>query len=344
VWALGLATSASLTTNPLVLLTIVAVATLVVRARRSEQPWADAFKLYVVVAIVMVVTRVLFRVLLGGGADGGDVLLDLPEVPLPDWVLGLHLLGPVTRESVLAGLYDGLRLGTIIVCVGAANALANPKRLLRSVPAALHEIGTALVVAVTMLPQLVVSARRVRSAQALRAGDTRRRGRLQRYLVPVLEDALDRSLRLAAGMDTRGYGRSAGAPPAERRLTGGLMLLGVCGVAVGVYAGLDHTAPRLLAWPMLVLGVVAAVCGLALAGRRVGRTRYRPDPWRWPEFVVMLSGIASAVAAWWVADHQLVVAYPGLSSYPEVTLPALVGVLLGLVPAFAAPEPRMVAA
>ena len=46
-WALGLATAASFTTNPLVLLTIVAVATLVVLARRSEQPWADAFRLYV---------------------------------------------------------------------------------------------------------------------------------------------------------------------------------------------------------------------------------------------------------------------------------------------------------
>ena len=344
VWALGLATAASFTTNPLVLLTIVAVATLVVLARRSEQPWADAFRLYVVVAVVIVVMRVLFRVLLGGGADGGLVLVDLPafEVPTPDQMVGLRLLGPVTRESVLAGLYDGMRLGTIVVCVGAANALANPKRLLRSVPAALHEVGTALVVAVTVLPQLVDSARRVRAAQSLRAGDTRRTGRLRRYLVPVLEDALERSLRLAAGMDTRGYGRSAGAPPAERRLTGGLMLLGLSGIAVGVYAGLDQTAPRLLATPMLVLGVVAAVAGLVVAGRRVGRTRYRPDPWRWPELAVMVSGVATAVVAWWVNGHQLVVAYPDLTSFPQVTLVALVGALLGLAAVAAAPEPRVV--
>ena len=343
VWALGLATAASFTTNPLVLLTIVAVATLVVLARRSEQPWADAFRLYVVVAVVIVVMRVVFRILLPTPHRGQRVLVHLPEIPLPDWVLDLHLLGPITQDAVLAGLYDGLRLGTIVVCVGAANALANPKRLLRSVPAALHEVGTALVVAVTMLPQLVDSARRVRAAQALRAGDSRRTGRLRRYLVPVLEDALERSLRLAAGMDTRGYGRSAGAPPAERRLTGGLMLLGLCGVAVGVYAGLDHTAPRLLATPMLVLGVAAAVGGLALAGRRVGRTRYRPDPWRWPELAVMLSGIGTAVVAWWVAGHQLVVAYPGLTSFPQVTLVALAGSVLGLVAAGAAPEPRSTA-
>jgi energy-coupling factor transport system permease protein len=341
VWALGLATAASFTTNPLILLTIVGVATVVVLARRSEQPWADAFRLYVVVAIVIVVMRVLFRVVLGGSAEGELVLVSLPEVPLPGWVLGLHLFGPVTRESLLAGLYDGLRLGTIVICVGAANALANPKRLLRSVPAALHEIGTALVVAVTVLPLLVESARRVRAAQALRVGDSGRGSRLRRLLVPVLEDALERSLRLAAGMDTRGYGRSAGAPPAERRVTGGLMLLGLCGVAVGVYALLDHTAPRLLATPMLLLGVVAAVAGLLLAGRRVGRTQYRPDPWLWPEFAVMLSGVATAAVAWWVAGHQLAIAYPDLSSFPEVTPVALLGSMLGLAAVPAAPEPRV---
>jgi energy-coupling factor transport system permease protein len=141
-------------------------------------------------------------------------------------------------------------------------------------------------------------------------------------------------------MDTRGYGRSAGAPPGERRLTGGLMLVGLCGVAVGVYALLDHTAPRLLATPMLVVGVVAAAAALALAGRRVARTRYRPDPWQWPELAVMVSGVGTAVVAWWVSGHQLLVAYPGVSSFPQVTVIALAGSLLGLTAAAAAPTPR----
>ena len=48
----------------------------------------------------------------------------------------------------------------------------------------------------------------MRAAQALRGGDTGRVGRLRRFLVPVLEDALERSLALAAGMDARGYGRA----------------------------------------------------------------------------------------------------------------------------------------
>jgi energy-coupling factor transport system permease protein len=345
VWALGLAAAASQTTNPLVLLTLVGVATVVVMARRSDQPWARSFRLYVIVGCVIVVMRVAFRIVLGGGgAEGGTVVLDLPEVPLPGWVLGITLFGPVTQEALLAGLYDGLRLATIVICVGAANSLANPKRLLRSVPAALHEIGTALVVAVTVLPQFADSARRVRLAQSLRAGDTRRVGRLRRYLVPVLEDALERSLRLAAGMDTRGYGRTAGATVRERRATGALMLAGLCGVCVGVYAGLDQTAPRILAAPMLVLGIVVAVLGLVGAGRRVARSTYRPDPWRMPELVVMASGLTAAIAMWWVVDHQMLVAYPELTSWPTLTPAALIAATVGLVAAPAAPEPRLVLA
>ena len=345
VWALGLAAAASQTFNPFILLTLVGVATVVVMARRSDQPWAHSFRLYVILGLVIVVMRVLFRVILGGGDETtGHVVMDLPEVPLPGWVLGIRLFGPVTQEALLAGLYDGLRLATIVICVGAANSLANPKRLLRSVPAALHEVGTALVVAVTMLPQFADSARRVRRAQSLRAGDTRRIGRLRRYLVPVLEDALERSLRLAAGMDTRGYGRSAGATVRERWLTGALMLAGLCGICVGVYAGLDHSAPRVLATPMLVLGVVVAVIGLVGAGRRVPRTSYRPDTWHPAEFVVMASGITSAVAMWWVVGHQVLVAYPPLTSWPSLSAAALTAATVGLVAAPVAPEPRLVMA
>ena len=69
-----------------------------------------------------------------------------------------------------------------------------------------------------MLPQFADSVRRVRAAQALRGGETGRVGRLRRLLVPVLEDALERSLALAAGMDARGYGRAGGL----RRPSGGV--------------------------------------------------------------------------------------------------------------------------
>ena len=339
VWAIGLAAAASLTTNPLTLLLLIAVATLVVTTRRSDQPWARSFRLYVWVGVVIVVIRVLFRILFGH--DGGTVLVDLPEIPLPDWVAGVRLLGPLTLESLLGGLYDGLRLATIVICIGAANALANPKRLLRSVPPALYEIGTALVVAVTVLPQFADSVRRVRAAQALRAGQTGRVGRLRRMLVPVLEDALERSLALAAGMDARGYGRGAGLTPAQRRRTGALMLIGLCGICVGVYAVLDRTAPRYLALPMLALGVVAAVAGLASAGRQVERTRYRPDRWQAPELVVVGSGLVVGVVGWYVAGSQTLIAYPSLDAVPQVSVAVLLAAAVGLGGGLASPPPAV---
>lgn len=338
-WALGLATAATLTTNPLLLLLLVAVAAVVVQARRSDHPWARSFRLYVWLGVAIVVIRVVFRIVFGG-VDGGHVLLDLPTVPLPDWVAGVRLLGPLTREGLLAGLYDGLRLATIVICVGAANSLANPKRLLTSVPPALYEIGTALVVAVTIFPQLADSARRVRAAQALRGGANGRVGRLRRFLVPVLEDALERSLALAAGMDTRGYGRSGTATRAERWLTGTLLLAALCGVGVGTYALLDSTAPRWLATPMLVAGVVVAVVGLAGSGRRVQRSRYRPDEWRVEEVLVALSGIAVGVLVWWIGRTAVLVVHPGVESMPYLDVTALVAVLAGALPAVLAPPPR----
>lgn len=337
-WALGLAGAASLTTNPLALLMLVGVAWLVVVARRSDHPWSRSFRLYVLMGVAIVVIRLVFRVVFGS-VVGGRVLINLPEVPLPGWAAGVHLFGPVTVEGLLAGLYDGMRLATIVICVGAANSLANPKRLLKSVPPALYEIGTALVVTVTIFPQLADSVRRVRAAQGLRGGAAGRVGRLRRFLVPVLEDALARSLALAAGMDTRGYGRAPGADGRQRAVTGGLLLAGLCGLGVGVYAVLDLTAPRLLALPMLVVGAAVATAGIVSAGHRVERTRYRPDRWLWPELAVSASGVLVGLTFWWLARHLPLVANPGVDTAPTLTAGALAGLLVGALPAILAPPP-----
>lgn len=339
IWAIGLAGAATWTTNPWLLLLLIAVAGCVVVARRSDHPWARSFRLYLLLGLAIVVIRVLFRILFGG-VSSGHVLIDLPRIPLPDWVAGIQLLGPLTRETLLAGLYDGLRLAAIVICVGAANSLANPKRLLKSVPPALYEIGTALVVAVTVFPQLVESARRVRAAQSLRGGAGGRFRGLRRFLVPVLEDSLERSLALAAGMDTRGYGRSAGASRGQRWLSGALLLAALCGICIGTYGLLDQTSPRWLAAPMLAAGALIAVVGLALSGSRVQRTRYRPETWRWQEVVVAATGVAVGALVWWVAREQPLVAYPDVTVVPTLTPLALVAPLLGLVPAVAAPVPR----
>ena len=140
IWALGMATAATRTTNPLLLGAIIAVVAFVVSARRGDAPWSSGFRGYVVAALVVIAVRVALRMVLDG-QYGEHVLFHLPELPLPAAAAGIRIGGPVSLEGLLAAFYDGLRLATLILCIGAANVLANPKRLLKSTPSSLHEIG-----------------------------------------------------------------------------------------------------------------------------------------------------------------------------------------------------------
>lgn len=340
IWALGMATAASRTTNPLLLGLVIAVVAYVVAARRTDAPWARGFRYYLYLAVFVVAVRMLFRMLFDG-QTGATVLFHLPEVPLPDAAAGVRIGGPVSAEGLLSALYDGMRLATLLVCVGAANALANPKRLLASLPGALYELGVTITVALTIAPQLVESAQRVRRARRLR-GEVGRRTRLFREVaVPVMTDALDRSLLLAAAMDARGYGRHGEVTARERRRTGALVLVGLLGVCIGVYGVLDATTPRALGLPVLAFGLVLAGTGFLLGGRRVHRTRYRPDPWRGPEWGVVACGVAVAVTMVTIGRSDPAALDATLDPLTWPTLPAIaaVAVMVGVLPAWIAPPP-----
>jgi len=341
-WAVGLVVAVDRTTNPLLLLLALSVLGFVVASRRGSAPWARAFRYYVMLAGAVIVLRVVFRTVFPSGISPTDhILFRLPHIPTPRWYSGVQLGGPVSLEATLAAAVDGLRLGTMLCCIGAANALANPKRALRVLPGALHELGVAIAVAVTLAPQLIESVQRVARARRLRGGGSRGLRALRAVAVPVLADALERSLMLAAAMDARGYGRGVEASPGARRLTGGLMLAGMAGLCAGAYGLLDAGAPRVLGAPTLLAGGAVSCAGLALGGRRVRRTRYRPDPWRTPEWTVTLCGALCAVLMCVSAGTDAAALDPGFSPLQFPPLPVLpaIAILAAAIPAFAAPPP-----
>jgi energy-coupling factor transport system permease protein len=346
IWAIGLATAASRTTNPLLLALVLAVAGIVVAARRTEAPWARAFKWYLLFGLVVIAIRIAFRIVLGGTLGSGEHdLFTMPRLPRPGFMAGVQLGGTVSAESVLSATYDGFRLATLLCCIGAANTLANPKRALRVLPAALYELGVTITVAVTVAPQLVESAQRVRRARKLRGDTSRGRRAVRGIAMPVLHDALDRSFRLAAAMDSRGYGRSGAVPPRVRRLTATLLLAGLLGLCMGTYGLLDTSTPRLLGAPMLALGVALAVAGFVIGGRRVRRSRYRPDPWGFAEWCTALSGIAAAATVIAVGAHDASALNPSLFPLAWPTLPVAptIAILAALLPAALTPPPPVVA-
>ena len=340
-WAISLAVAVNRTTNPLLLLLVLAVLLFVVTNRRTDAPWARAFKYYFLMALFVVALRIVFRSIFGTGITPSDhILFTLPHIPTPKWYAGIQLGGPVSLEATLSAAVDGLRLGTIICCIGAANALANPKRALRVLPGALYELGMAVVVSVSIAPQLVESVQRVAKARRLRAGASKGLRALRSIAIPVLEDALDRSLLLAAAMDSRGYGRvGKQTSPRTRRVTAVLMIGGLLGLVVGCYGLLDGTSPRYLGFPAILAGAVLCCAGLFLGGRRVQRTHYRPDPWLAPEWIVAGCGALSAVLLYLNTGYSAADLNPSFYPlhFPPLPLVPTIAILIAAVPAFAAP-------
>ena len=337
-WALAMAAAASRTTNPLLLLLILGVVAAVVSARRPDAPWARSFSAFLKLGVAVICVRVVFQVIFGAEI-GTTVLIPLPSIALPEWMAGIRIGGDITAESLLTGLYDGLRLAVLLACVGAANSLASPARLLKSVPAALYEVGVALVIALTFAPLLVTDIDRVRTAQRLRGRRTTGIRGIAAAAIPVFEGALDRSITLAAAMDSRGYGRTAAVSARRRRITSLLLLGGMVAIGIGTYGALAEGSPGWLGLPLAVVGVVAAAVALRLAGARAIRTRYRPDPWSWPEWVVSLSGLPAAI----VISIATASGVPGMSppivppGWPDLPLIPAAAIVIGLLPAIAAP-------
>ena len=342
VWGVGLAAAASRTTNPFLLLMVVAVVGWVVLERR-ELGASNALVPFLLVGLFAIGLRIVMVALLGDGVPGRIELFRLPEIPLPQWTSGVRLGGPVTLEGILVAVYDGVRLAAILACLGATNALASPRRLLRYVPATLYEIGTAVVVALTFAPQLVEDAQRVRAARRLRGHSTRSLAEVGRLAVPVLVGALERSLELAASMESRGYGRVVQRTERSTRTAGVLTLAGVAGVVVGLYGLLDATSPVYLGAPLLVLGATCTVVALLVGARRDPRSHYRRDPWGAAEWLVCLAGVVPAVALGLAASRGWSGVVPPQvpAAIPTVPPGLVAAIAAGALAAYVAPVPPL---
>ena len=177
---------------------------LINRKSVERTPWSGGLWFAMKIALVIVAIRTFIGVAIGVPVPG-TTLFELPILYLPDWMAGIRVGGAITQERLFFAVSEGIHIATLICIFAAATSLTSPHRLLRQMPIFIYEFGVALVITTSVLPQLVASASRIKTAQRMR-GITRRGW--SGLALALLEESLARSLDLAAAMDSRGYGFS----------------------------------------------------------------------------------------------------------------------------------------
>jgi energy-coupling factor transport system permease protein len=220
------------------------------------------------------------------------VLWHLPLLTLQLGPLGsVNFLGDLTIQSFSSALTDGLRLAAIMLSLALANILGGPQALLQAAPAALHGLASALVISLNLAPQLASSFIRVRQARAIR-GRSERISAMKSLFVPVLEDAFERSMNLAASMDSRGFGYRSTVSVTSKFWQRSLLSLSLLSACLATYLLLATDLPT-----AGLVGVATALASLTaaihLASKNYKITRLEPQ--RWPAFDLLTLGTSVVI-------------------------------------------------
>lgn len=204
-WATLLVTSLFRLDESLLSLTVIVGILILIRSTPREFVKNQAFNLALRLAVIAVVIRMIFAVIVGVPMPG-QVLFAIPEIQLPDFLVGIRIGGEVTSQRLSGALDEALLFAALILLFGAANSLTTPTKILKIIPRKLYGVGLAIALATKLTPQFAESVIRMRQAQFLRGQSASGSKSWRRIGTPVLEETMSRSLDLAAALEARGYG------------------------------------------------------------------------------------------------------------------------------------------
>lgn len=176
-----------------------------IRLRPMRNFRAAPFELALRLALIATFVRMTIALLLGVPMPG-STLFTLPELSLPDFLVGIRVGGPVTSQRLTSAFEEATLFAVLLIAFGAANSLTTPTKLLKIFPKKLYGVGVATTLATTLTPQIASSISRIREAQYLRGAAQTGFRNWSRLGTPILEDSLARSLDLSAALEARGYG------------------------------------------------------------------------------------------------------------------------------------------
>jgi energy-coupling factor transport system permease protein len=205
-WSAILSISLFTSNDPWFALGILIASALLVKGFKSDHPWSRSFAVAMRFIAVIVTIRLMIAVLIGVPIPG-TTLFTLPRAELPEWISGIRIGGPVTLERLSSTLGEVMIIVGVVALFAAATSLTSPHRLIRALPLAFYQLGLILTIATSLFPQLVTSIRRITLARRLRGQEVRGLKHWRKIAMPLLEESLERSLDLAAAMESRGFGQ-----------------------------------------------------------------------------------------------------------------------------------------
>ena len=204
-WSITLAITSIRTQNNIFIFALILLFTLVVHQRRNVGNWANPFKLTLQLALFAMVIRLFFAVVIGTPLPG-EPLISLPRLQLPEWLAGIRIGGDVTQERLFLVFTESMKFAIVLIAFGAASALSSPVRIIKSISGRVYLFGVVLIIAISVLPQIVQSFNRVLAARRMRGLAKLSIKNFRSVITPVLEESLERALDLSAAMESRGFG------------------------------------------------------------------------------------------------------------------------------------------
>jgi len=204
-WAVLLATTLLLANTRAISVAIVTSTLVLALSMQRQTAGFYTFRWALRFAVIAFCFRMFIAIFIGVPMPGRTIFT-LPQLQLPDFLVGIRIGGPVTTQRLLSGFDEAVLLVALILIFATANALSNPHSLLRILPQRFYGLGLAGVISTSVAPQAARGIERVRSARRLRGQSSHGIRSWRGVALPVLEDSLERSIDLAAGLESRGYG------------------------------------------------------------------------------------------------------------------------------------------
>lgn len=208
-WAFALAIlqSRSTTLSILIISTIIFISFFRFRQGKSrslsDQP--NPIQIAIYFALFAAVIRLIFGIIIGV-PQSGNILFTLPNLPLPNWLAGITIGGAVSLERLQLVGIEILKFSAVLVTFAFATSVTSVNQLIRIFIRRFRSIGTAMLIALSLIPQLIISIQRIKIAQRMRGIKRVGFRNWQSIAAPVIEESLDRAIDLAANLESKGFG------------------------------------------------------------------------------------------------------------------------------------------